>query len=262
MEMLKPLLAAILDEASFDLEYKETGHSGGSRRPSVERISAAELRELATRQGQQVLDRSVRVRASDQAMSGLVDALRQVLGRFIGPESDRIGHAFPVGAANSYGCHSLQGNGDLCNDEFTTSVQGFANALIQAAAIAGVMETVRSLADWERGEAIGTDVLTVVNNMFLDAPVSLGKCSRLIPLALTTNELPRLPVSGPTPAFDYLGLTLLSRRVSASPVFFRPMGEAGKPTVRSRVVNTVDLDVLCEAPSPHANRHVSTGHSW
>lgn len=26
MEMLKPLLAAILDEASFDLEYKETGH--------------------------------------------------------------------------------------------------------------------------------------------------------------------------------------------------------------------------------------------
>ena len=110
MEMLKPLLAAILDEASFDLEYKETGHSGGSRRPSVERISAAELRELATRQGQQVLDRSVRVRASDQAMSGLVDALREVLGRFIDPEIDRIGHAFPVGAANSYGHHSLRDN--------------------------------------------------------------------------------------------------------------------------------------------------------
>ena len=94
MEMLKPLLAAILDEASFDLEYKETGHSGGSRRPSVERISAAELRELATRQGQQVLDRSVRVRAADQAMSGLVDALRQVLGRFIEPnirfEDDQV----------------------------------------------------------------------------------------------------------------------------------------------------------------------------
>ena len=134
MEMLKPLLAAILDEASFDLEYKETGHSGGSRRPSVERISAAELRELATRQGQQVLDRSVRVRASDQAMSGLVDALRQVLGRSIDPESDRIGHAFPVGAANSYGCHSLRGNGDLCDDGFTTPVQGFANALVQAVA--------------------------------------------------------------------------------------------------------------------------------
>ena len=131
MEMLKPLLAAILDEASFDLEYKETGHSGGSRRPSVERISAAELRELATRQGQQVLDRSVRVRASDQAMSGLVDALRQVLGRFIDPESDRIGHAFPVGAANSYGCHSLRDN-DLCDEEFTTPVRRIASALVQA----------------------------------------------------------------------------------------------------------------------------------
>ena len=94
MEMLKPLLAAILDEASFDLEYKETGHGDGSRRPSVERISAAELRELATRQGRQVLDRSVRVRASDQAMSGLVDALRQVLGRFSEPnirfEDDQV----------------------------------------------------------------------------------------------------------------------------------------------------------------------------
>lgn len=124
------------------------------------------------------------------------------------------------------------------------------------------METVRALADWERGEVIGIDVSTVVNNLFLDAPVSLGKGSRLIPLALTTNELPRLPVSGRTPAFDNLGLTLLSRQVSASPVFSRPMGEAGKPTVRSRVVNTVDLDVLCEALSLHANRHVSTDHSW
>ena len=94
MEMLKPLLAAILDEASFDLECKETGYGGGSRRPSVERISAAELRKLATRQGQQVLDRSVRVRASDQAMSGLVDALHQVLGRFSEPnirfEDDQV----------------------------------------------------------------------------------------------------------------------------------------------------------------------------
>lgn len=31
METLKPLLAAVLDEASFDLEYDETARGGGSR---------------------------------------------------------------------------------------------------------------------------------------------------------------------------------------------------------------------------------------
>ena len=71
-----------------------------------------------------------------------------------------------------------------------------------------------------------------------------------------------IPPRGRTPAKDYLGLTLLTRRCSASPVFFRPEGEGRESTVQSRPVDAVDLDLLCEVLSLHADSHVSLSHFW
>ena len=103
---------------------------------------------------------------------------------------------------------------------------------------------------------------TVLNKLPLDAPVSLGEGIRLTPLALTTSQLPRLPISGGTPAEDYLRLTLLTRQLYASPFFFRPQGEGRTPTVRAHPVDAVDFDLLCEALSLHADRHVSLSSVW
>ena len=100
---------------------------------------------------------------------------------------------------------------------------------------------------------------TVLNKLPLDAPVSLGEGIRLTPLALTTSQLPRLPISGGTPAEDYLR-RLLTRQLYASP-FFCPQGEGRTPTVRAHPVDAVDFDLLCEA-SLHADRHVSLSSVW
>ena len=257
MEALNTRLKSVLEGASFDIEYDRYA---GSERPPVRGISAARVGELCGRPEEQVGGRRVRVDAPEGAMSRFVDVLRRMLGRFIDPEGDRIGHAFPIDA-NNYGRSTLRNDG-IMDCEFVTTLRYFAKALVQAAAIAGVEGTVRSVAAWERGAPIGIDLSTVLNNLPLDAPVSLGEGIRLTPLALTTSRLPRVPISGHTPAEDYLGLTLLTRRLRASPVFFRPEGEGRTPTVRAHAVDDVDFDLVCEALSLHANRHVSLSAIW
>lgn len=75
--------------------------------------------------------------------------------------------------------------------------------------------------------------------------MSLGEGIRLNPLVLTTSRLPRVPISGHTPAEDYLGLTLLAFRLRASPAFFRPEGDGRTPTVRAHAVQDVDFSISC-----------------
>ena len=260
MEALSALLASVLDDAKFDVEYHGYTRGVGSERQPVRGISASRVGELCRRPEEQAGGQRVRVDAPEASTSKLVDALRRMLGRFIDPEGDRIGHAFPIDV-NSFSRSTLRDDG-IIDCEFVTTLRDFARALVQAAAIAGVEETARSVADWERGAPIRIDMSTVLNNLPLDAPVSLGKGFRLTPLAVTTSRLPRVPISERTPARDYLGLTLLTRRLRASPVFFRPEGEGCAPTVQAHPVDTADLDRVCEALSLHANRHVSLSVFW
>ena len=197
-------------------------------------------------------------------MSQLVEELRSVLERFIDPDSDRIGHAFPIDSFDPFGSRSLHtARPDGLSDfEFVSSVENFANGLVQAAAIIGVDRAIQLLADWVRGEPVQFRTSTFVNGLTLNARLLPRKEIEIVPLPLTTTELPRLPSYNKLSGRDYLGLTVLSLAMSASPALFRPKTGESKATVRSHLEKDINITMVCEALSLQANCHVSQSFLW
>lgn len=260
MNSLSELLSATLRETSFDLEYARNGKRTATKRG----LTASELAEACHAQGTGVVSRRAYVRAPEAIMSQLVEELRSVLGRFIDPDSDRIGHAFPIDPFDPFGGssrHTTRPDG-LSDFEFVSSVENFANGLVQAAAIIGVDRAIQLLADWKRGEPVQFRTSTFVNGLTLNARLSPRKDIEIVPLPLTTTELPRLPSYNKLSGRDYLGLTVLSLAMSASPALFRPKTGDSKATVRLQTEKNADLNVVCEALSLQADCHVSQNFMW
>ena len=118
------------------------------------------------------------------------------------------------------------------------------------------------LAEWERGEPVRVRISTVLNGL----PLSAGVCPRedlqIVPLALSTAQLPRLPFSSSVSPRDYLGLTMLTLRCLAAPVLFQPKADSQERTVRVQFDDDVDFDLVCEVVSLHTNRHVGWTVIW
>ena len=253
METLYEPLAAILDEASFELEYRKEEVAG-------QRVSAAELRAIYARAQEQAFHRSVRLVEPSALSEQFLEALRLVLEPFIDPDTDEVGHAFPIDF-NRRGRTTFRAAG-YSDQEFTSLLPNFARALVQAGAILGIDGIVRLLADWIRGEPVRLHLSTVLNNLPLSVSVSVRDDIHLVPLPLTTSQLPRLPVSARAPAADYLGLTMLTLHISAAPALFRPNAEERRQVVRSAPAEGVDLDLLCELLSLQTDRHVTRSRVW
>lgn len=258
MNSLSEQLAATLRETSFDLEYARNGKRTAMTKRG---LTASELAEACHVQDTGVVSKRAYVRASEAIMSQLVEEIRSVLGRFIDLDSDRIGHAFPIDQFGGSSRHTARPDG-LSDFEFVSSVENFANGLVQAAAIIGVDRAMQLLADWERGEPIRFRTSTFVNGLTLNAPLSPRKDIEIVPLPLTTTELPRLPSYNKLSGRDYLGLTVLSLAMSASPALFRPKTGDSEATVRLQTEKNIDINVVCEALSLQANCHVSQSFMW
>ena len=260
MESLKALLTAIIDEAAFDLNRPEISPDGSYRPPTSQRISAEQLREIYFREEEQAVEKRGKLHAPENLMSQWVDSLRGVLEEFIDPETDKIGLGFPTQGGN---CTRTTIRADGFTDkDFESSLQGFAEALVQAAAIIGVGKTVQLLAEWKRSEPIRFQMCTVLNGLSISAPVSPRDDIRVVPLALTTTQLPHLPMMNGASPKDYLGLTLLTVEFSASRAFFRPHPERHEHAVKSSSVDGTNFDLVCEALSLQGNCHVSWSTVW
>lgn len=177
---------------------------GGYGRSRNQCVLASQLREFYVSKVGRTVEMRVSVHLLGESKSRLVDALRTVLGRFIDPNAHRIRHAMPVTEGESIlGEHRANG---LVDREFVPSLQSFADALVQAA-VAGVEETVQMLADWIGGKLVMFCECTVLNDVHLTATVSPTEEIHLVPLGLTTTELPAwtgesttsgLPIRRPT----------------------------------------------------------------
>ena len=182
MESLKALLTAIVDEAAFDLNRPEISPDGSYRPPTSQRISAEQLREIYFREEEQAVEKRGKLHAPENLMSQWVDSLRGVLEEFIDPETDKIGLGFPTQGGN---CTRTTIRADGFTDkDFESSLQGFAEALVQAAAIIGVGKTVQLLAEWKRSEPIRFQMCTVLNGLSISAPVSPRDDIRVVPVGL------------------------------------------------------------------------------
>ena len=259
-ELLTSALGATVDEAAFDLECTEIASDGKSGQPSFQRVSAAQLHDVYLRERDRLVKLYARASVPDAAMTPLVDALRRTLGEFIHPDTGRIGHAFPVDG-NDHGRETFRQDG-LRDEESWSPVREFALALVRAAAIMGVERAVGLLAGWNRGDPVELRMCTVLSGLPLAAPLSPRQDIRIVPLALTTAELPRLPIRRDAAPQHYLGLSLLTVQLSASPALFRPDPATNDGTVHSSSVDGVNFDLVCEALSLQANSHVSPGFVW
>ena len=260
MKLAKEALAAAFNEASFDLERIWITPGRKSRRITSELVSAAQLRDIYFRQVEQAVATRAELHAPENLISQWVDSLRGILGYFIDPKTDRIGLGFPTERGSST-LTTFRSDG-FVDQDFESSLRGFAEALVQAAAIIGVGKTMQLLAEWRRGEPIRFRMCTVLNGLPLSTPVSPRDDVRIVPLALTTTQLPRLPITSDTSPIDYLGLTLLSVELSASPALFRPHSETHEHVVKSRSVNGTNFDLVCDALSLQGNCHVSWSIVW
>lgn len=265
MNTLRQLLDETLDEASFEVVLPAT-HPSGNQPRSGRRVSAAGLRDLVSRPQWETRRQQVSVDAPQPAMAALADSLRSELERFVDPQYDRIGHAFPTDSLvpeNKTRSTSKRFRPDgLAEEAHTSSVLAFATSLVRAAAIDGIEPVIEQLAGWVRGAAVEVQATIVLNNLYLSGPATVTDAIELAPLGLTTDSLPRLPTGFGGSVADYLGLTLLRAKARATPALFRPPDSAGERPVRLSPAHPIDFDLICRALSLSTGRHVTWAHQW
>ena len=179
--------------------------TAGNKPIASQRVSAPQLREVYNAEEESLVERRVNKNVPEELISELADCLRVVLERFIDPKTDRIGHAFQL---NKYsgGSVSIRADG-LKQVEYTSPLQEFADALVQAAAVIGIQEAMRLLEAWKRGEPIQSRICTVLNNLFIGSAIHPREGVEVVPLPLTTDKLRALAV----------WLKCFSRRLSGTP---------------------------------------------
>ena len=264
MEHLIKALNSILEETHFDFEYREHARystAGGSRRGALRDARANELRKVF---GKEVEGRNVQVsirqHAPEGLMSGFLEVLRGELEPFIDAETERIGHTFPIEGGSAV--QTTRADGRLFYFEYHSELRDFARALVQAAAFMGEQSVTAAIAGWCQGQPVEFRIATVVSGLHLSETVALRGEVELVPLGLSTAELPRLPMFQGDKARDYLGLTLVRLTVRATPAIFRPNAERKVGTARSRSARGIDLELLRDALSLVANRTVALSRMW
>ena len=264
MEHVIKALNAILEETHFDFEYREYARyspADGSRRGTLQNVKANKLREVF---GREVEGRNVRVsicqHAPAELMSGLLEVLRGELEPFIDPETGRIGHTFPIQGGSAV--QTTHADGRLFCIEYHSGLQDFARALVQAAAVMGEQSVTGAIAGWCQGQPVAIRMATVLSGLYLSETIAPRGDIELLPLRLSTAELPRLPMFQGDKASDYLGLTLVKLAVRVTPAVFRPNAEGKVGMIRSRAARGVDLELLRDALSLVVNRSVALSRMW
>ena len=264
MEHVIEALNAILPTTRFDIEYREYAQfspADGLRRGKHQDITANRLREVY---GQEVKGRnvrfSVRQQAPEELMSGLLEMLRDELEPFIDPETGRIGHTFPIEGGSAE--QITVADGSLFRFEYHSELWNFARALVQAAAVMGVQSAIGAMAAWRQGQPVEVRMATVLSGLHLSETVAPRDDIELVPLGLSTAELPRVPMFQGDKAGDYLGLSLVRLALRVSPAVFRPHTDGNGRTVRSRSSHGVNLELVRDALSLVTNRHVALSRVW
>ena len=264
MEHLIDALNAILEETRFNFSYREYtkfSPADGLRGGTLRDAKADELREVY---GQEVEGRNVHVSVSqhapEESMSGLLGILRDELEPFIDPGTERIGHAFPIEGGSRVSAGRTDGR--LVHFEDQSELRDFARALVQAAAVMGVQSATDAVAAWCQGQAVEVRMATVLTGLLLSKTVELRDGVELVPLGLSTAELPRLPMFQGDRADDYLGLTLAKLKMSTSPALFRPCNDHNERKARSRSKHGINLELVRDGLSLVANRHVALSRKW
>ena len=158
-----------------------------------------------------------------------MDALRDLLGGYVDPATDSVGHAFPMGGDRG-GVGYAHRDWLYTSPQFS-SVEQLADSLTRGAAVAGSDRIAELVANWADGAPMSYRTCIVVPITIAQA-VSPVAGVDIVPLPLCTAELPAgLPARDGRSQAEYLGQSLVSVDTEATPALFRP--EAPSPALEA-----------------------------
>ena len=198
----------------------------------------------------------------DEPYSKLNEFLRCLLAEYIDPDSDRVGHAFPVNGKNSYGSHS-HGSLWLTRSAFVSELGELSYALVRAAAVLGAKKVSDLVSGWVQGRPVEYRSCGLINGLYIDVPVGPLDGVYISPLPRSTDKLPgSLPRIAGLSKRNYIGRTVASLSTCAQPAFFHPDYLEGDSGVEVVTTSGVGFPQLFKALSLVENTHVERGFFW
>ena len=261
MQDLTELLNLILDQTTFG------SHSDASMSPE-------QLRDIMERRGwhdEEIISaRKAQPDIPDALFSQLRNHLRSLLQEYIDPETDHIGHAFPIDSPRMYpiDCHhgerieTFQPNG-LVSLACVSALEDFAKGLVKGAAVIGAERVVYLLSGWLQGGPAEYRISALLNGLPVREPLAPADGVRIEPLPLSTDELAlNLPRRTGMSAADYLGRTIVSIDTAAKPALFSPNASPPARHVQANLVGDVDIDTVCQALSLESDNFLDVAFCW
>ena len=186
--------------------------------------------------------------------------MRDALADYVDPDSDRVGHAFPM-AADGGGYAKGWPTGIYTHSK-VSSLNQLGVELLSGAAVLGVSCVTDLLAEWTEGEPVGYRTCRVVR-LAIDRPLAPLDGVRIDPLPLSTDQLPAgLPSRGGIRRSNYLGHAVVSVDTKATPALFRPHSGSPSDMVSGELPPDFTFDTLWDALSLECNAHFDLGHGW
>ena len=196
-EDLRLALDRVLTGASFDLGRIVMERSEGTQwaygnRPE-ERLDPEGFRRMCERArlGKDPIDRvrtpNPMVRMDQASRTALMETLRGVLSDYLNPDTDSVGHAFPMGGDR--GSSSIAQPDGLRTEAQLSSVNQLADSLTRGAAAAGSDRIAELVAGWADGGSM-TYRTCLVSPIATVRAVSPIDGVDFVPLPLSTEELP------------------------------------------------------------------------
>ena len=269
MNKLKNLLGTAMAQARFDAGHIEWGRHGmimSYSKRTEEQLTPKQLSEMFETKGIEASDFQRAVRAELIMPPGLLSQVerevRMLLKDHIDTQTDRVGHAFPIGARREsyYGYTSHEQR----IHSWSSPIASFAEAIIKGAAVTGPETVSDQLWHWLEGDdPVTYRTSAMLNGVAFSEPLSPVDGVYVEPLPLSPDDLPtHLPGPPLMRAKDYPGRTVLHIDHEVSPALFRPSAAGPKNTVAVHDVAGVDFDTVCQALSLESNTFVETGFYW
>ena len=269
MEKLSDILDSILRVAAFDLGRSEAEGFGRStsyaRRPD-EVIPAHELRHALDRENWNVQfvnrARDARLNCPKSLLTELDHCVRPLLEDYVDPETDRVGHAFPI--SGSGGSESIHAQYDgLLSVAWTSPVETFVKALVAGAAVIGVERTAALVAGWAKECPVNFRTFALINGGSLSRALNPVEGVAIGALPRSVDSLPiSLRSSVSITPHQYAGRMVVSIATTVAPPLFRPDRDHLKRNVHASAAMSVDVTAVCQALSLVSNDYFDAGFCW
>ena len=260
-QQLRNALLRSLAEASFDIGRIEHQDAHSTRTSFEARpedvIEPAALADMLRASPEDVRRAgSAHVLLEPDAKSELADALCGVLQPHL--DSDRIGTSIPIP-------HDLESSTTATEDRFfkhvkVSSFDQFLEWVLRCAVLLGAERAAQLLDGWASGDPFRYRINAVVS-LTIDRKLSPMPGLELMPLPLSTDELPALLPIRPDTESRFIGKTLLIAEATVQPAIFRP-AETSAEDLTSRLVSGCDLSLIPHILSLLAGTRVMLGPQW